>query len=99
MGAHLVDIDSLEENVFLSNLASRHDFWTGLHDLKDEHNFRRSDGSEPKFFNWQIGMPNGANAKGNCVVVDWTSNYYNRRWSDTACWLEYQFICEKPKGK
>ena len=101
--AHLVDIDSTEENNFVLNLAKGRvgQFWTGLNDRVEESHFVRSDGSAPRFLNWYDGEPNDLGGEDCVEVIMGYSNGkpFNGQWNDRRCWYRQAFICEKTHGE
>ena len=69
--------------------------------MKDEGHFLRSDGSEPKFFNWHRGEPDNEYGASDCVEVDYhpvgNDDEYNiYKWNDIPCNPKRLVICEKP---
>ena len=95
-GSHLVDVDSMDENNFVANMVHsagiKTNFWIGLNDLVSEMNFRASDGSQPKFFNWNGVEPNEQGDE-DCAEV-----YANTKWNDKNCMQKRSFVCEKSEG-
>ena len=96
LGAHLVDIDSSEENNFVLDMAKGlvDHFWLALNDRVNEGHFVRSDGSEPKFLNWSYLEPNNQNGE-DCAEV----RMLNGQWNDLECAERQAFICEKTQGR
>ena len=105
-GAHLVDIDSLDESNFIVDLVdgSVDYFWIGLNDLKTEGHFVRSDGNAPSFLNWLRGEPNDHYYyyyREDCVQVrmGYSSGKPFNGWDDMNCNAYRAFVCEKEEGK
>ena len=101
--AHLVDIDSSEENEFVLGLAKGRvgRFLLALNDQVNEGHFVRSDGSAPSFLNWYNGEPNGYYGE-NCAEVRMGyigGTQWNGQWNDLPCSYSLAFICEKTQGK
>ena len=95
--AHLVDIESEEENDYVSNLIKNElsisaGIWTGINDQDTEGSFQKSDGTVQNYFNWRHGEPNNDNGgqPENCVDVSYTS-----KWNDNSCSTKLSFICER----
>jgi hypothetical protein len=101
--AHLVEIDSAEENIAIlaeihrQNFVSRGIyFWLGITDRHSEGDWvLESTGKSVVFTDWNSGEPNNAGASGseNCAFIN--DEY---KWNDCKCeqaspWLTA--ICEK----
>ena len=97
-GAHLVDIDSEEENTFVANFADTGglivNYWIGVNDLDSENDFRGSDGSTHKFFNWREGEPNNSKEE-DCIEVIRKAWSLESKWNDIDCSESRPFVCEK----
>lgn len=104
--AHLVSIDSQEENNFLFNWwkelrepvlqTTRQSFWTGLNDKDSEGNFKSVRGKPAGYFNWMGGQPDndGPNGEQNCVQV-WKNSWNDEgKWDDMFCDAKLAFMCE-----
>ena len=104
--AHLVEIDSAEENraivaeIQRRNFARRKiDFWLGINDRHSEgHWVLESTGKSVVFTDWNSGEPNNAGTHGseNCAHFN---RYY--KWNDLDCndkpgngWMRTA-LCEK----
>ena len=88
MPAHLVEIESAEENDAITaeikrrNFVSRKiEFWLGITDRHSEGQWvLESTGKSVVFTNWRSGEPNNANSGENCAYIN---SSYN--WNDIPC--------------
>ncbi|XP_028641351.1 CD209 antigen-like protein C [Grammomys surdaster] len=88
--AHLVIVESDEEQTFLSSISKdKGDAWMALSDLKQEGMWQWVDGSPLSRNYWSAGEPNN---KGNedCAI------FSNDGWNDIKCSSESFWICKKP---
>ena len=89
--AHLVEIDSAEENrAILAEIQRRDplsrkiDFWLGITDRQSEGDWvLESNGKSVVFTDWNSGEPNNAGSSGteNCAHIN--PSYY--KWNDADC--------------
>uniref|UniRef100_A0A667XEC2 C-type lectin domain-containing protein n=1 Tax=Myripristis murdjan TaxID=586833 RepID=A0A667XEC2_9TELE len=89
-GAHLVIINSREEQAFLNKFAVR--AWIGLSDGEDEGKWKWVDGSPlvGEGF-WQNGEPNDENGREDCAeLISGVGE-----WNDMPCMHRQRWICEK----
>uniref|UniRef100_A0A3Q1GX49 C-type lectin domain-containing protein n=1 Tax=Anabas testudineus TaxID=64144 RepID=A0A3Q1GX49_ANATE len=95
-GAHLVVIDSSEEQNFLSTFIKTRT-WIGLNDRDKEGTWKWVDGTPLTVTYWGSEEPNNGNGDRNvgeedCVEIStgWSSN-----WNDISCEDSRKWICEK----
>ena len=63
--------------------------WMGLN-LKNG-SFYWTDGSKPRYKNWNYGEPNNFNGREHCVEI-----YVNNgKWNDIPCFVKRPFVCER----
>ncbi|KAJ8031853.1 Collectin-12 [Holothuria leucospilota] len=96
-GAHLVFIESEQENRAVSRLAlgvsclKKAEWWIGLNDKDAEDSWKWND-TPVNYTNWNNGEPNG-NKTENCGEFKrWKDD--NAWWNDRRCSKTNQFICE-----
>lgn len=106
-GAHLVKIESADENIFLLNSFlqllpndNNREAWTGLSDKKEEGDFVWTDGATPEYTNWAAEQPNDEDDEQDCVEivngVFWPGGLPQiGLWNDFQCKKALMFICEK----
>lgn len=91
MGAHLVTIESEEENRFVYQLSPR--AWLGASDVNAEGRWLWVTGEPLTYASWDEGEPN------NCALSDCAPEHYLTfsetpyRWNDVAA-RELPFVCE-----
>ncbi|XP_078380544.1 uncharacterized protein LOC144663458 [Oculina patagonica] len=97
-GAHLVKIESADENDFIKSLVGEVDYWIGLTDAETENEFKWSDGSElTGYKNWMSSDPNNYNNQ-DCVAIvngNFYGAVYDGEWHDDKCSKAKGYICEK----
>ncbi|OWF46013.1 perlucin-like protein [Mizuhopecten yessoensis] len=99
-GATLVQIETLEEDKFLSEhlrnysqVYNDHEFWIGLSDWALEGNFIWvPEGLTPLYTNWGPGEPDNDHKDQHCTII-YTQEHY--QWYDRTCNQQYSYICEK----
>uniref|UniRef100_H0WHL2 C-type lectin domain family 4 member E n=1 Tax=Otolemur garnettii TaxID=30611 RepID=H0WHL2_OTOGA len=98
MSAHLVIINSLEEQEFLFHMKPRkREFHIGLTDQLVERQWRWVDGTpliESLSF-WDVGEPNNLATVEDCATIRDSSNP-RKNWNDVPCFLNMFRICEMP---
>ncbi|XP_069445434.1 CD209 antigen-like protein 2 isoform X2 [Ovis canadensis] len=92
-GAHLVIINSTEEEKFLNFWYARNNkpTWIGLSDHHSEGSWRWVDDSPVQLSFWKKGEPNNHGDE-DCVEL------HNDGWNDGRCVTENPWICEKPSA-
>ena len=100
-GAHLVDIDNIEENDYItyevrnSLLKNKaRNFWSGANDIKTEGQFVDSAGNPLTFQYWDPEEPNQSGDE-DCVEI----RTGHGRWNDVRCYAKNSFVCEKQEGR
>ncbi|CAG5867752.1 unnamed protein product [Menidia menidia] len=102
MGAHLLIINSQEEQFFInSKLPDFHnadvpDLWIGLSDMDQDGAFRWVDKSEVTFSNYGAGWPKNTANMWDCGQI-FTGNYAGK-WETTNCFKSLGYICEMTGG-
>uniref|UniRef100_A0A4W5NHH8 C-type lectin domain-containing protein n=1 Tax=Hucho hucho TaxID=62062 RepID=A0A4W5NHH8_9TELE len=92
-GAHLVIIESEDEQTFINGLTSVSHVWIGLTDSGTEGTWRWVDGTPLNISYWRSVEPNGGGVE-NCVMVPyWSSDQED--WMDFGCSNQEYWICEK----
>ncbi|XP_022801547.1 alpha-N-acetylgalactosamine-specific lectin-like isoform X1 [Stylophora pistillata] len=106
-GAHLVKIESADENIFLLNSflqllsnETNREAWTGLSDKMEEGEFVWTDGSTPEYTNWAAEQPNDEDDQQDCAEIAngvfWPGGLPQIGvWNDFQCKRALMFICEK----
>uniref|UniRef100_A0A8C6TFZ4 C-type lectin domain-containing protein n=1 Tax=Neogobius melanostomus TaxID=47308 RepID=A0A8C6TFZ4_9GOBI len=97
-GAHLVVVDSTEEQTFLSGLTEERTYlWIGLSDSAVEGEWKWVSGSPLTLSFWRAQQPdNGGDSGGlgeeDCAHITTGTNSSN--WNDLSCNTNLQWICE-----
>ena len=104
MHAHLVKIETEEENEELYNEAVRLSMidgtWIGLNDIAKEGTWVWTNGKRANFTNWNQYQPDNANNEDCARLNTFTSRtgrLYSRnpkKWNDLPCYMEIGAICE-----
>ncbi|XP_053412605.1 C-type lectin domain family 4 member E [Nycticebus coucang] len=98
MSAHLVIINTLEEQEFLFHMKPRkREFYIGLTDQLVERQWQWVDGTpliESLSF-WDEGEPNNLATVEDCATIRDSSNP-RKNWNDVPCFLNMFRICEMP---
>ncbi|XP_038064842.1 echinoidin-like [Patiria miniata] len=99
--AHLVSINSLEEQQFIVELLKASYLlqelpsvkaWLGYNDMERETRFVWSASSGANFTRWASDQPDNGRGKGqDCVAI---RQEYNWKWDDMTCRFGRHFICE-----
>ncbi|XP_036973174.1 macrophage mannose receptor 1 [Acanthopagrus latus] len=103
MGAHLLIINSQEEQFFINgNLPDFHqvnvpDIWIGLSDKDQDGSFNWVDKSKIEFSNYGPGWPKNTANLWDCGQI-FTGNY-DGRWETTNCFKSHGYICEMTGGQ
>ena len=88
LGAHLADIETSEEQVFVNPLVL-YGSWLGLSDEAEDGTFVWSSGDPPGYTNWGYDEPTGGTVE-NCVYM-----YLAGDWRDVPCDSAYYPLCER----
>ncbi|XP_072456998.1 C-type lectin domain family 4 member G isoform X1 [Notamacropus eugenii] len=92
--AHLVIVNSLEEQTFLTQNTRGLGYWIGLTATRARgkvKGYMWIDGTKLTFSYWNEGEPNDSRRNENCVMM-----LYSGRWNDANCKsLSDNWICEK----
>ncbi|XP_075397707.1 C-type lectin domain family 4 member G [Tenrec ecaudatus] len=95
-GAHLVIVDDLEEQSFLSGHTRGRGFWLGLkavRHLGKIQSYQWVDGVQLTFSYWNVGEPNDSRGRENCIMM-----LHTGLWNDAPCDNERDnWICEKKR--
>uniref|UniRef100_A0A8C8Z422 C-type lectin domain family 4 member E n=1 Tax=Prolemur simus TaxID=1328070 RepID=A0A8C8Z422_PROSS len=99
MGAHLVVINTVEEQEFLFHMKpNSREFYIGLTDQVVEGLWEWVDGTlltESVSF-WDVGEPNNRVSLEDCATIRDSSNP-RKNWNDVPCFFNMFRICEMPK--
>ena len=98
----LVEIQSLEENLFVAQLSPHHDLWIGLDDLKQEGKWVWSASllqATGHFTAWRKGDPNnrGGGSGAHCALIG--NEKFFGEWDNQNCHKKKRFVCELPGGE
>ncbi|XP_020833864.1 C-type lectin domain family 4 member G isoform X3 [Phascolarctos cinereus] len=92
--AHLVIVNSLEEQTFLTRNTKGLGYWIGLTATRARgkvNGYMWIDGTKLTFSYWNEGEPNDSRRNENCIMM-----LYSGRWNDAPCNnLNDNWICEK----
>nr|XP_048285013.1 CD209 antigen-like protein C isoform X2 [Myodes glareolus] len=93
LGAHLVIVNSFEEQQFLKYLHIRKNelTWIGLSDHRHEGSWHWVDGTSLGLSFWKDGEPNNDGDE-DCVEL------LEDKWNDRRCTAKNFWICEKPSA-
>ncbi|XP_021777690.1 C-type lectin domain family 4 member E isoform X4 [Papio anubis] len=97
MGAHLVIINSQEEQEFLAYKKPKmKEFFIGLSDKVVEGQWQWVDGTPltKSLSFWDVGEPNNIATLEDCATMRDSSNP-RRNWNDATCFFSYFRICER----
>ncbi|GLD55459.1 macrophage mannose receptor 1 [Lates japonicus] len=103
MGAHLLIINSQEEQFFINgNLPDFHqvdipDIWIGLSDKDQDGVFKWVDKTAVTFSNYGPGWPRNTANLWDCGQI-FTGNY-DGKWETTNCFKSLGFVCEMTGGQ
>uniref|UniRef100_A0A8C5WAQ6 C-type lectin domain family 4 member E n=1 Tax=Microcebus murinus TaxID=30608 RepID=A0A8C5WAQ6_MICMU len=99
MGAHLVVINTLEEQEFLFHMKPNNiEFYIGLTDQVVEGRWEWVDGTpfrESLSF-WDVGEPNNKLTVEDCAILRDSPNP-KKNWNDVPCFFSKAWICEMPE--
>ncbi|OWF37287.1 uncharacterized protein LOC110440368 [Mizuhopecten yessoensis] len=102
--AHLVSINSVEEQTYLINLINadqglkavgQNGFYTSGNDERVEGRFEWTDQGAHlpvTYTDWHPGQPNNVGGDQDCLLMQYADNNYE--WGDVACNEKHPFICE-----
>ncbi|XP_072525628.1 macrophage mannose receptor 1-like [Salminus brasiliensis] len=93
-GAHLVIINSREEQNFAKSLRGDQKAWIGLNDRDTENTWRWVDYSALSTGFWRPGEPNSHAGDEDCVITGEESDPV-MNWADYPCNDNFVWICEK----
>ncbi|XP_072526534.1 uncharacterized protein [Salminus brasiliensis] len=93
-GAHLVIINSREEQNFAKSLRGDQKAWIGLNDRDTENTWRWVDYSALSTGFWRPGEPNSNAGDEDCVITGEASDPV-MNWADYPCNDNFVWICEK----
>ena len=98
LNAHLVKIETAEENEELYNEAVRLNMievpaWIGLNDIAEEGTWVWADGKRADFTEWGPTQPQGG-AIENCVEFNTGFDHPGKKWHDAPCNQGKWAICE-----
>ncbi|XP_056678002.1 C-type lectin domain family 4 member G isoform X1 [Monodelphis domestica] len=92
--AHLVIVNNLEEQTFLTQNTKGLGYWIGLTATRSRgrvNGYIWIDGTKLTFSYWNEGEPNDSRKNENCIMI-----LYSGRWNDAPCAnLNDYWICEK----
>ncbi|XP_058938590.1 C-type lectin domain family 4 member E-like [Kogia breviceps] len=101
MGAHLVVINTEEEQEFLYSMKpKKKEFYIGLTDQVTESQWQWVDGTPftKSLSFWDIGEPNNIATVEDCATIRDSSNP-RQNWNDMPCFFNMFRICEMPERK
>jgi hypothetical protein len=93
-GAHLVSIQSLEENKHVISLKADQYLWIGLTDKGKEGTFSWTDGSALVFTHWATGQPDNWQTVGGEDCVHTLKPDRDGGWNDNKCTTKMMYVCK-----
>ncbi|XP_049645415.1 C-type lectin domain family 4 member G [Suncus etruscus] len=95
-GAHLVIVQNLIEQTFLTSNKGNFGYWLGLKAVRKDNkvqSYQWVDGVQLSFSYWNRGEPNDSKGREDCVMM-----VPPGKWNDAPCDNERdRWICEKPQ--
>ncbi|XP_063997729.1 C-type lectin domain family 17, member A-like [Pogoniulus pusillus] len=92
LGAHLVVVESEQENKFLANQVMQNRvFWLGLADTHQEGHWQWLGGASLSLSFWDRGEPNNAGQQGEDCATLLSSGF----WNDVSCASSAAWVCER----
>ncbi|XP_076416529.1 CD209 antigen-like protein C isoform X2 [Peromyscus maniculatus bairdii] len=93
LGAHLVIINSVEEQRFMEywNVRKKQRSWIGLSDLRHEGSWQWVDDTPLQLSFWKQGEPNNDEDE-DCVEL------FTDEWNDNKCTEQNFWVCEQPSA-
>uniref|UniRef100_A0A3Q1GS16 C-type lectin domain-containing protein n=1 Tax=Acanthochromis polyacanthus TaxID=80966 RepID=A0A3Q1GS16_9TELE len=93
VGADLVSILSLTEQIFLALYSKASSKWIGLKHNPTEGGYSWSDGTPLSHTNWGYGEPNNHEGREECVEMVSSTNGTVSWWNDLNCDAHQDWIC------
>ena len=97
LGAHLVNLESMDENEFVASLAPTSDLWIGYTDAAFEGQWRwvsQRGLQKKRYTNWDRGQPDNHRNQDCALIWGW---YETAKWDDRECSARKWSVCEKGK--
>ncbi|XP_005378925.1 PREDICTED: C-type lectin domain family 4 member E isoform X2 [Chinchilla lanigera] len=97
MGAHLVVINTVEEQEFLYyTKPKKKEYYIGLSDQVVEDQWQWVDGTPFSMSFWDTGEPNNLATLEDCATIRDSLNP-RKNWNDAPCFFNMLWICEMPE--
>ncbi|XP_018110654.1 CD209 antigen-like protein E [Xenopus laevis] len=94
--SHLLTINSLDEQKFITETRKCGNWWMGLNDLQKESEFRWVDGSAVEVMYWDRLQPDNYREAEHCATIgEIGCSRKDNNWNDDRCERPYSYVCEK----
>nr|XP_023412142.1 C-type lectin domain family 10 member A-like [Loxodonta africana] len=98
-GAHLVVINSLEEQNFVQDYIGSFESWIGLNDPEGVWKWVDGTDYDTNFKNWDENQPDDWDGHGLGGGEDCAHIQTSGKWNDNVCQRRFHWVCETSLGK